>query len=142
MALQYDHMKKDADISVLVGKTITTIYGPNTGSLPVVGDDEVHFYTDDGKHYALYHYQDCCESVSIEDIAGEWDDLTKGPIRVAEVVQSSDVGFTEPPPGEWDDAREWTFYRLATERGFVVLRWYGSSNGYYSTEVSFIEVLG
>jgi hypothetical protein len=36
-----------------------------------------------------------------------------------------------------DESYTWTFYNFATFKGFVTVRFYGSSNGYYSEEVSF-----
>ena len=35
---------------------------------------------------------------------------------------------------EFGDKR-WTFYELQSSRGYVTIRWYGSSNGYYGTGV-------
>jgi hypothetical protein len=97
-------------------------------------DVELHFITDDGEHYRMYHEQDCCESVYIEDITGNLDDLIGTPITMAEEAQNYDPG---PLDEECDESYTWTFYKLATVKGYVTIRWYGSSNGYYSEKVDF-----
>lgn len=121
----------DVKFSDLVGKTLTQCVGE-------VGSDEVRFVCDDGSEYVLAHMQDCCESVNVEDICGPLSDLVGSPITQAEESSNSD-----PIPGHEDEACEsftWTFYRLATAKGSVVIRWLGESNGYYSESVDFVRV--
>lgn len=96
---------------------------------------ELLFVTAD-KTYIMHHPQDCCEDVYIESIVGDLDDLIGTPIVMAEEVTNSD----EPPITESEESYTWTFYKLATIKGYVDIRWYGSSNGYYSESVSFDEV--
>lgn len=118
--------------STLVGKTLTSIEGAE------VGLDEITFTTSDGERFRMYHDQDCCESVDIEDISGDVQDLIGHPITVAEESEGArPADRPKDPDDRYDDSETWTFYRLATERGFVVFRWYGTSNGYYSESVSF-----
>jgi len=73
------------------------------------------------------------------DVIGNLEDLIGTPIVMAEEVSSEEnpVGVEIP---EYQDSFTWTFYKLATIKGYVTIRWYGESNGYYSEEVSFGEV--
>ena len=105
-----------------------------------VDNERLVFTTNVGEVYELYHDQDCCESVTVEDICGELDDLVDEPILLAEeVIHEQD---TNPPnvPHAGFDSFTWTFYRIATKKGFVTIRWYGESNGYYSEHVDFQQV--
>lgn len=129
-----------SEFSELKGLTIASISGLNVGS------DAVLFTTSCGKYFKMYHYQDCCEGVSIVDITGDVDDLLGGKILLAEEVSSCDdappiIGSkTFVPEHQPSESWTWTFYRIATKKGFVVIRWLGESNGYYSESVDFEEL--
>lgn len=117
-----------------------TLKGKTLKAITVSEDKErVDFETEDGKTFRLYHSQDCCESVSVEDVCGDLADLIGNPILLAEEVESE-----KPPEGfkhEYEpESQTWTFYKLATIKGSATIRWFGSSNGYYSETVSFTEV--
>lgn len=100
------------------------------------GDYEVTFTTDTGRVFRMTHIQDCCESVYLQDVVGEWTDLIGNPITLAECVNNAPAPEGSTPV----ECDEWTFYKLATIRGYVDMRWFGTSNGYYSTDVSLMEV--
>lgn len=116
-------------IERLIGETLTEIKGLEKGS------ESVSFYTEKGDIYGMYHSQDCCESVEIEDVIGDVDDLIGSIILNAEEVTNSD----EHPEGlgRSADYFTWTFYNITTIKGTVTIRWYGESNGYYSEDVDF-----
>lgn len=115
----------------LVGKTLTKITGN-------IGSEQIRFETSDGREYVMYHDQDCCEQVSIEDICGDLKDLIGSPIVQAEESESGKHPDGIEPP-DHDDSFTWTFYKFATTKGSVTIRWFGSSNGYYSESVTFAE---
>ena len=106
-----------------IGKTITNI--------KKVHSDELHFEFNDGGSLKMFHEQDCCEEVYIEDIIGDLEGLYNSPITMFE--QTSKYGTVK----SWGDTATWTFYKIATVKGYVTLRWLGTSNGYYSEKVNF-----
>ena len=134
-----------AEIKDLIGKVLTEVINNN---------DELIFVCDDGKKYKMLHQQDCCESVSIDDINGDLQDLVGSPITLAEEVSNegfetafaakfkSDGSYSKKDDdGNYEpESCTWTFYKLATIKGYVDIRWFGESNGYYSESVDFIEV--
>lgn len=106
-----------------------------------IDDEELHFVLPNGDYFKFHHYQDCCEDVRIEDICGDLEDLIGSPIILAEkrTMEGSDSDSSEWPVGvekeRWLESYTWTFYEIATNKGSVTIRWYGSSNGYYSESV-------
>lgn len=120
---------KIAEFKDLIGKTLTKIE---------YTEDEMFFYTNDGEIYRMYHNQDCCECVIIDDICGDLDDLIGSPIIKADEDTNTD---TPREDAEYpDESFTWTFYNIATQKGHVTIKWYGSSNGYYSESVDFCKI--
>jgi len=123
------------------GKEITWHYGGNASAGDLLGrvvikvdqsDEEIIFHFEDGYVARFYHEQDCCESVWVEDVNGYWDDLIGVPLLVSD--ERCEVGAR----GEWGDTSTYTFYTFRTNRGSVDVRWFGSSNGYYSESVDLL----
>jgi hypothetical protein len=137
---------------------VNTLLGQTLEYIKTVGDDEIHLRTTDGKEFKFYHPQGCCESVTIEDVCGDLADLVGSPITIADEVSNSgecetkyddDYNVKGVELSNWPQdivrpeyapkSYTWTFYKLATVRGSVTIRWFGSSNGYYSEGVSFVQ---
>ena len=100
------------------------------------GDNVIYLTCSDGTRYTMSHSQDCCESVYIDDIVGDVDDLIGNPLLIAEEETNKD----SPKKDEYDESYTWTFYKLATIKGYVTIKWYGTSNGYYSESADFGEI--
>jgi len=107
----------------MVGKVFT--------SVTETGDTMVFENATD--RYVFFHSQDCCESVRINDIVGDLSDLENEVLMVAEEVSGE-------TPADFDEGYHesvtWTFYKFATRKGYVDVRWLGESNGYYSESVN------
>ena len=110
----------------MLGKTFVQVTG-------AVGNFDLLFETANGERFMFSHEQDCCERVDINDIVGDLQDLVGEPLLLAEEVQGeTPVDFNER---EYESVT-WTFYKFATRKGYVDVRWLGESNGYYSEGVS------
>ena len=120
----------------LLGLTMESVHQVEEGDT-----DVIVFKTIEGLTFKMKHMQDCCESVYIESIVGDLEDLVGEPILVAEECISNtpplDVHREYEP-----ESQTWTFYKLATRKGYVDIRWFGESNGYYSEDVDLIEYVG
>lgn len=116
----------DVDMSDLIGKTFTSV---------AINDDktEMRFVFNEGS-FVFFHNQDCCESVDINDVVGDLNDLVGTPLLKAEESTSNTTpeGFTHEYEPE---SQTWTFYKFATIKGYVDVRWFGESNGYYGEGV-------
>lgn len=124
MELNWDNVvDMNEGLKSMVGKVFVRVEG-------TVGDGEMVFQTQDGEHFVFAHLQDCCEDVSINDIVGDLEDLVGEPLLIAEEVSDA----TEPDDEHYE-SYTYTFYKFATRKGYVDVRWLGESNGYYSEGV-------
>lgn len=129
--------RQTREVSDMLNKVITNI------TLPAEDEcqDMILFECKDGSAYLMYHEQDCCENVEIDDINGDLDCLIGHYLAMADVASSGhDETLDRGAKGEYDESHTWTFYRFATIRGHVDIRWYGESNGYYSESVDFVKI--
>jgi hypothetical protein len=119
----YTDWGSSAKIEDMVGKVFTSIRNEDTELV----------FENATERFVFFHAQDCCEHVSIEDVCGDLEDLVGEPLLIAEEVS----GETPVDFNEMDhESVTWTFYKFATRKGYVDVRWLGESNGYYSEGVS------
>lgn len=114
-----------SDLNNIVGSTILAVEGCEVGSTSVTfktskGDLRLYFDKD--------YWGRCKVYVSVEDMTGDPADLVGGVVSVAEERSNKK---------DWDGKEtRWTFYTIRTTKGDLDLRWYGHSNGHYSTSVN------
>ena len=121
------------NVSELLGKTLVDIKWY---------DNQIDFITTTGEKYLMYHSQNCCECVYVEDICGDLNDLLNSEILEAEDI-SGEIDMKDVCTEEEYNSYEsvtWTFYKIGTRKGSVTIRWCGTSNGYYSESVDFAKV--
>ncbi len=127
----YDQNTED-NLKALVGQTVTAIDRKGGGEVLM------RLHLADGSTMAFIHQQDCCESVSLDDVEGSDEDIIGSPITLAEEVSETPAEPADPLDKEYGTFT-WTFYRLATVKGYMTLKFYGTSNGYYSESVDFVR---
>lgn len=113
-----------ANLNELVGKTFLNVFQGEY-------DDNDAVYFDDV--FVLGHSQNCCESVNLEEIIGDLEDLAETPILEAR----EDCNSPDLPSHE---SCTWTFYNFRTVKGSVTLRFFGTSNGYYSERAELYKI--
>ncbi len=89
-------------------------------------DNSITFKTNK-QTYVLEHEQYCCEDVLIDDICGDLKDLINETIIKAEKV-TNDKNINEKE----DKSFTWTFFHISTIKTNITIKFYGTSNGYYS----------
>ena len=121
-------MYQNLEVDVLIGKTLAKVENKD--------NEQLLFTTTEGDTFMMFHQQDCCESVMIDDIEGNLADLMGSPVLVAEEITNSEDTFGRDLYESWT----WTFYKFATAKGYITIKWLGQSNGYYSESVDFEKV--
>ena len=119
--MSYYDWGNSANIADMVGKVFTS----------VTEDGNTLTFANDTERYVFFHSQDCCEHVRIEDIVGDLSDLVGEPL-----VMADEVDGETPSDYSSGESCTWTFYKFATRKGYVDVRWLGESNGYYSKSVN------
>ncbi len=113
--------------------------GQTLSSVNITGDGNgISFATVDGREYILEHDQECCETVTLEDVCGDLGDLVGSPILIAE-HRTGEAPLSDDPDSDIHgshDCAEYNFYEIATNKGSVTIRFHGQSNGYYSMGAS------
>ena len=123
--MSYYDWNNSAKIEDMVGKVFTSVKN--------VGDTELIFENDQ-ERFVFFHQQDCCEEVRIEDIVGDLSDLEGVPLLKAEETHNL-FDMIKSIDQELSESGTWTYYKFATRKGYVDVRWLGESNGYYSESV-------
>lgn len=116
-------------IEDLVGETLAYIDADDQG-------EEVMLTTQSGRRIRIFHNQDCCETVRVEDTQGNWHDLIGRVI----IEATEDVRPQGDPPPEYPDSWTRTTLTFKVDGATVISKWIGESNGYYSESVDIEEL--
>ena len=114
--------RRYCDMKDMVGKKVLGVY---------YDEENFQILTDDCV-YALYHEQDCCESVWLTQVDGISDKIIGSRIVIAEeVVDEKDTEYGHIT---------WSFYKIGTNKGMIDFRFQGESDGGYSETVDLVKI--
>lgn len=116
--------RKINSLNDLFGRTVECVSGCYKDS------DRMEIKFTDGLK-VVFEPSNSMANVSIDDVNGDPQGMVGHMIKKAEVA--TNIQFS--PKNEWDSNYKWTFYRFATFDGYVDVKWYGTSTGYYSEKV-------
>jgi hypothetical protein len=129
----WDNDKPDCSVEELVGKKIVDLAENHEGDLT--------FTMSDGSIYEMGYVPDCCATCVVES---GLDDLKAmiGQKLVAVTEDSSKETPADVKQEYTPESQTWTFYTFRSNKATAQLRWFGSSNGYYSESVTFRRAKG
>lgn len=133
MGEHFFRIENACDEEQLNGKTFISITGAEEDS------EQIVFECDDGDVYVMYHEQDCCEDVRICDVAGDISTILNRPVVFHSTTNDEKTSLIGARDA-YDESYTWTFYHFRTIKGYVDIRWYGTSNGYYSESVDLLHI--
>ncbi len=123
------HLLRNADISYLIGEVVIEAEIIRTNSKLGFSRDVSILYLKTDNYIAVFYYEpDCCATCTIDDVSGDLNSLVGSKLTTARVSTNKSE--------EEGDSNTWTYYHFATIKGYVDIKWFGESNGFYSEEVS------
>jgi len=126
--------KNKIDLEEFKGKTFTNIEYHD--------DEKITFQEENENVYRMYHRQDCCERVRVEQIRGNLSEIENEEIiEVEKGTWSNEDPFGAPFDNSdaWA-SYTWTAFRFKTNRTETTIWWLGESNGYYYEGVDIAQV--
>lgn len=97
-------------------------------------NDEMLLTCEDGSQFKLYHEQDCCEYVRIDDIEGDASLLLNKQI----INVFTEIDHEMPEPVDYSCTN--TKFKFLVDDATLIVKWVGTSNGYYSEHVDFRQI--
>lgn len=98
------------------------------------GNDEIVLTTQSGRRIKIYHSQNCCETVCIEDTVGDFEQLLFKPL--ISITHEEECSNDQ----EYYESCTKTDITFKVNDATVISKWIGTSNGYYSESVHWEEL--